>query len=1007
MNVWYLGTKFTDQSIDKLVVDSKVAFWWRWAKDGKEFQVDNANRVEPGDLVAITNETRVFAIGKADSKVCLLREILAENSHNKELENYANDAFAFKMSECYILDKEEVFKYDGGGGKTRFFRIRDDKKTCERIKDLYEKKWERMSYESFCEHLIRCKNVVFHGAPGTGKTHLAKEIAKKMIFGDEAQKLPEEFDAWDPNEQKKWRKQFRLVQFHQSYDYTDFVEGLRPVRRERAADQNDAIDENDKTGIGFKPMDGVFKKFCEEALNSWNDASEPKKDNAKKFIFVIDEINRGEMSKIFGELFFAIDPGYRGTKGKIKTQYANLQRRPNVFDIALEIKDIGEDGDYGHFFVPENVYIIGTMNDIDRSVESMDFAMRRRFAFKEITAESRSVMIDEEIKSKYVNAAKRRMKSLNMGIEAVGLTKAYHIGPSYFLKLESCHNNFNWLWRFHLEGVLREYLRGAENEKHDFDKLREAYCQDDKENSPHVNEMHKDVMDSFKEYLEGCTANDDIRKIVSSSTFEYADDQAVLREWLEFDDDDLTRKKEILEQIRNAMNRDRAPNINWLKHTDQSNTKKRVEALEKYKQNTPDDGIVASWCAHRDKPEEHFPLGASSRKERCGYIELADTTENALLAWCRENIYSDSRFQCKCAANQTLVYEKILGSFVPTTYKHLMELNRNLILHGAPGTGKTFLAKEIAKQLIFGQNVPEGNYDGWDDNLKDKWNNQFDFVQFHQSYDYTDFVEGMRPQNAQSKSDGIGFDRQDGIFKAFCKRALSETSERFVFIIDEINRGEMSKIFGELFFAIDPGYRGTKGEIKTQYANLQCEPNEFDKALGIENIEENKKNGEFGHFFVPENVYVIGTMNDIDRSVESMDFAIRRRFAFEEITAKQSQAMFDDDESWKNANDEKVTVSDELRTEIKNRMNKLNAAIADENICPGLGPSYQIGGAYFLKFAHYYDGTDERKAIDKAFDDLWEYHIKGVVEEYLRGTQIDIGVLKEAYDTESTGSENV
>ena len=93
----------------------------------------------------------------------------------------------------------------------------------------------------------------------------------------------------------------------------------------------------------------------------------------KKFVFIIDEINRGEISKIFGELFFSIDPGYRGVKGKVQTQYQNLITEDDPF----------KDG----FFIPENVYIIGTMNDIDRSVECMDFAMRRRFTFKEITAE--------------------------------------------------------------------------------------------------------------------------------------------------------------------------------------------------------------------------------------------------------------------------------------------------------------------------------------------------------------------------------------------------------------------------------------------------------------------------------------------------------------------------------------------------------------------------------------------------------------------------------------------
>ncbi|WP_305155979.1 AAA family ATPase [uncultured Duncaniella sp.] len=101
----------------------------------------------------------------------------------------------------------------------------------------------------------------------------------------------------------------------------------------------------------------------------------------KPFVFIIDEINRGEISKIFGELFFSIDPGYRGKKGKVKTQYQNL-----ITDKS--------DPFYDGFFVPDNVYLIGTMNDIDRSVESIDFAMRRRFAWQEIIAADNTEMLD-------------------------------------------------------------------------------------------------------------------------------------------------------------------------------------------------------------------------------------------------------------------------------------------------------------------------------------------------------------------------------------------------------------------------------------------------------------------------------------------------------------------------------------------------------------------------------------------------------------------------------------
>ena len=206
----------------------------------------------------------------------------------------------------------------------------------------------------------------------------------------------------------------------------------------------------------------------------------------KKYVFIIDEINRGEMSKIFGELFYSIDPGYR-VKYKdlidhkenkerlttIQTQYANLQKVANAFDNELGITDDDKDN-HGHFFVPENVYIIGTMNDIDRSVDSMDFAMRRRFAFKEITAESRKGML-EQLGDKQ-NIAEKVMVALNKEIEKVpGLSSAYHIGPAYFLKLKSNEGDFTKLWSNHIAGVVREYLRGMPKADELFKTLEKVY----------------------------------------------------------------------------------------------------------------------------------------------------------------------------------------------------------------------------------------------------------------------------------------------------------------------------------------------------------------------------------------------------------------------------------------------------------------------------------------------------------------------------------------------------
>lgn len=283
----------------------------------------------------------------------------------------------------------------------------------------------------------------------------------------------------------------------------------------------------------------------------------------------------------------------------------------------------------------------------------------------------------------------------------------------------------------------------------------------------------------------------------------------------------------------------------------------------------------------------------------------------------------------------------------------LLESNFNLILTGAPGTGKTYLAKQIALRMILGK-----EFDDKSNEEKMKMNEQCGFVQFHPSYDYTDFIEGLRPID---NNGNISFHREDGIFMKFCRKALEayikakdkEAAPKYVFIIDEINRGELSKIFGELFFSIDPGYRGENGQVKTQYCNLWKESDKF---------------GGYETFFIPENVYIIGTMNDIDRSVESMDFAMRRRFAFKEILASDTIEMIESNSYLK-----------EFYPHIEERMRNLNYCILT---IQGFSTAYQIGAAYFLKLANY---LEEDKLTNKSWEDLWNNHLQGLLFEYLRG----------------------
>ena len=257
------------------------------------------------------------------------------------------------------------------------------------------------------------KNIIYYGAPGTGKTKFVKDC----------------LDILDPN-----RARTEWVQFHSGFEYEDFIDGIKPI---------DIQNGNLKLDL----TNGIFKEFCLKAAQNTDE----------NFFFIVDEINRADIAAVFGETLSLLEENYRGENIKTKNFSLNNQE----------------------FFIPANIYFIGMMNDVDKSIDCFDLALRRRFAWvlMECNYEVVENATDKAYKTKcenlnnYITKEEYRLKG-SKKTDGLNLGRAYEIGHSYFLKKEAMSEQ--QIWNRHIEPILREYIRTQFGDRDAEDKLNIA-----------------------------------------------------------------------------------------------------------------------------------------------------------------------------------------------------------------------------------------------------------------------------------------------------------------------------------------------------------------------------------------------------------------------------------------------------------------------------------------------------------------------------------------------------
>ena len=300
-----------------------------------------------------------------------------------------DDALAEKLKECYEINK-------------LFCKV----KSSQNLDDLNDE--EKLIFKKY-GYLVKVavftasietwsKNMIFYGAPGTGKTKFVKDC----------------LDILDPN-----RARTEWVQFHSGFEYEDFIDGIKPIGIQNG-------------NLNLALTNGIFKEFCLKAAQNTDE----------NFFFIVDEINRADIAAVFGETLSLLEENYRGEN--IKTKNFSLSNQ--------------------EFFIPTNIYFIGMMNDVDKSIDCFDLALRRRFAWVLMECDYEVVenATDKAYETKceslnsYITKEEYQLKG-SKKTDGLNLGRAYEIGHSYFLKKEAMSEQ--QIWDRHIEPILREYIR--------------------------------------------------------------------------------------------------------------------------------------------------------------------------------------------------------------------------------------------------------------------------------------------------------------------------------------------------------------------------------------------------------------------------------------------------------------------------------------------------------------------------------------------------------------------